>query len=81
MCHNSVELDEVDSNVQAPTRGATANKPVSEGQRSEIRETFFHMMSEWFNEYMRTNPMVQHPPPPPVPPPVPPVPLVQNQYG
>lgn len=63
MTPDQVENEEAKSNVQASIQGATTNEFVFEGQRSETREAFFHMMLEWFTEYMRTNPMAERPPP------------------
>ncbi|KAA3477600.1 Protein MCM10 [Gossypium australe] len=69
------EPEEAESNASASIQRAASSsgRPVSEGRSDEAKQAFFQMMNEWFTEYLRTNLVVQQPPPP-APQPVPEMP-------
>ncbi|MBA0573571.1 hypothetical protein Golob_000839, partial [Gossypium lobatum] len=61
MSSNRADSDEVESNAQASIQGATSSGLVAEGRESKEKEAFFHMLFEWFSEFVRTNPLAQRP--------------------
>ncbi|KHG05400.1 Chaperone surA [Gossypium arboreum] len=75
VCFNSVRdiapnmADDVESNASAPTQGTapSESRPVTVSQGGEARDAFFQRMNEWFDEFVRTNRVAQHPLPPPNP--------------
>ncbi|KAA3470649.1 Protein MCM10 [Gossypium australe] len=71
---NLAIADEVESNAPALTQGTAPSDSRPPGRRA--KEAFFHMMNEWFTQYIRTNPATQQPPPPPNPQPLPIAPQV-----
>ncbi|KAA3472624.1 Retrotransposon gag domain-containing 1 [Gossypium australe] len=62
-------IDDVESNAPVPAQGAAPSdtRPVSSSHEGEAKEAFFQMMSEWFTEFVRTNPAAPQPPHPPIP--------------
>lgn len=79
MSPNKADADEAKSNAQASIQGATFSEPIFGSRRSVMRETSFHMMLEWFIEFVQTNPVTQRPPSPLVPQPVLPIPQGSEQ--
>ncbi|KAA3480887.1 Protein MCM10 [Gossypium australe] len=70
------ESEEAECIAQALVQIATSSssrRPEFEGRVEEAKEAFFQIMNEWFTEFLRTNPVVQQPPPP-APQPVPDMP-------
>ncbi|KAA3466638.1 ty3-gypsy retrotransposon protein [Gossypium australe] len=69
---NRAIADEVESNAPSPAQGTAPSdsRSITGSQRGKAKEAFFHMMNEWFTQYIRTNPAAQQPPPPPNPQPV-----------
>ncbi|KAA3473426.1 DNA/RNA polymerases superfamily protein [Gossypium australe] len=61
--------DDVESNAPAPAQGTApaTSRPNDSGEGGEAKQAFFRMMSEWFLEFVRTNPVALQPPPPQVP--------------
>jgi len=61
--------DEVESNAPIPVEGTVpsdvnvSERPASVRQRGGAREAFFQAMTDWFAEFVRTNPAVRPPPP------------------
>lgn len=61
--------DEVESNAPIPAEGTVpsdvnvSERPASDRQRGGAREAFFQAMTDWFTEFVRTNPAVRPPPP------------------
>ncbi|KAA3484009.1 Sal-like protein 1 [Gossypium australe] len=64
-----VVADDVESNAPAPAQGTTPaiSRPNDSSEGGKAKQAFFRMMSEWFLEFVRTNPAAQQPPPPQVP--------------
>ncbi|KAA3453430.1 DNA/RNA polymerases superfamily protein [Gossypium australe] len=62
-------VDDAASNALAPAQWTVPveSRPKTMGQGEEACETFLHMMSNWYTEYIRANPNAQPPPPPPIP--------------
>ncbi|KAA3466292.1 Gag-Pol polyprotein [Gossypium australe] len=60
--------DDAASNVLAFAQGTALvkSRPKPIGHRKEARESFLHMMSNWYTEYIRANPNARYPPPPPI---------------
>ncbi|MFQ6658954.1 hypothetical protein Gotur_028023 [Gossypium turneri] len=62
-------IDEVESNVPAPTEGTVppyinvSERPVTVSQGGGAREAFFHAMNESFAEFICMNLAVRSPPP------------------
>lgn len=79
MSNNWADPNEVESNAQAPVQGVASSETITTGRGSEAKEVFFQMMTEWFIEFVRTNPIVQWPPSPPTPQLVPPMPQGLDQ--
>lgn len=67
MWNNWADPDKVESKTQASFQGVVSSEAISTGRGSEAKEAFFHMMFEWFIEFVRTNLVVQWPPSPPIP--------------
>ena len=61
MDSNRDAADDAQSNVPVESR------PETQGQGDEARETFLHMMKNWYTEFVRTNPNAQPPLPPSIP--------------
>ncbi|KAG8474413.1 hypothetical protein CXB51_033837 [Gossypium anomalum] len=81
MSTDRAQSEEAGSHAPAPERAqrevevTSSTRPVSEGQGEEAKRAFFQVMNEWFSQYLRTNPVVQHAQAPlPAPPPVPEIP-------
>ncbi|XP_040948067.1 uncharacterized protein [Gossypium hirsutum] len=61
--------DEVESNAPIPAEGTVpsdvnvSERPASDRQGGGAREAFFQAMTDWFAEFVRTNPAVRPPPP------------------
>ncbi|KAA3484530.1 Protein MCM10 [Gossypium australe] len=43
------------------------SRPNDSSEGGEAKQAFFRMMSEWFSEFVQTNPAAPQPPPPQVP--------------
>ncbi|KAA3487528.1 DNA/RNA polymerases superfamily protein [Gossypium australe] len=61
--------NDVESNVPALAQGTapTISGSNDGSQGGEAKQAFFRMMSEWFSEFVRTNPAAPQAPPPQVP--------------
>ncbi|KAA3473165.1 Gag-Pol polyprotein [Gossypium australe] len=60
--------DDVKSNAPAPDQETTPaeSRPIASSHEGEAKQALFQMMSEWFSEFVRTNPAAQQSPPPQV---------------
>lgn len=72
--------DDVESIALAPVQGTESvdSRPTSSNQEGEAKQAFYQMMNYWFTQYVRTNPVVQQPPPPTNPSSVPVIPQVSD---
>ncbi|XP_012461592.2 uncharacterized protein LOC105781616 [Gossypium raimondii] len=66
---NRDTADDTQSNAPASAQGTTPveSRPETQGQGDEAREAFLYMMSNWYTEFVKTNPNAQPLFPPPVP--------------
>ncbi|XP_052489419.1 uncharacterized protein LOC128042423 [Gossypium raimondii] len=61
--------DEVESNAPIPAEGTVpsdvnvSERPASDRQGGGAREAFLQAMTDWFAEFVRTNPAIRPPPP------------------
>ena len=77
MSSDRAQSEEAGSHAPASVQReeTSSRRPETEGRGEEAKTAFFQMMNEWFNQYLRTNPVVQQvQAPPPAPPPVPEIP-------
>ena len=77
MSSDRAQSEEVGSHAPASVQReeTSSRRPETEGRGEEAKTAFFQMMNEWFNQYLRTNPVVQQVQAPPhAPPPVPKIP-------
>ncbi|KAA3461695.1 Transposon Ty3-I Gag-Pol polyprotein [Gossypium australe] len=78
-CVLGLVIPRILSRHQIRVRGVTFSGIKATGE--EARKAFLHMMSNWYNEFIRANPNAQPPPPPPIPQPTPVAPQVVENSG